>query len=91
VTPLKTSSSLHYATPVGKKSYYWSNTKVIITGSIACSTKRRYLSYSEGDFEVFLPCGATRCTDGGEIWHGGVLRVTLKTENFTKFLNIYAP
>jgi len=30
---------------------------------------RRYLSYSEADFEVFRP--ATRCTDGGEIWHGG--------------------
>jgi len=31
----------------------------------------RYLSYSEADFEVFRPAGATRCTDGGEIWHGG--------------------
>jgi len=27
--------------------------------------------YSEADFEVFLPAAATRCTDGGEIWHGG--------------------
>ena len=25
---------------------------------------RRYLSYSEADFEVFRPAGATRCTDG---------------------------
>ena len=31
----------------------------------------RYLIYSEADFEVFRPAGATRCTDGGEIWHGG--------------------
>jgi len=31
----------------------------------------RYLIYSEADFEVFHPAGATRCTDGGEIWHGG--------------------
>ena len=30
-----------------------------------------YLIYSEANFEVFLPAGATRCTDGGEIWHGG--------------------
>jgi len=30
-----------------------------------------YLVYSEADFEVFRPAGATRCTDGGEIWHGG--------------------
>jgi len=38
----------------------------VITGSIA-----RYLSYSEADFEVFRPAGATRCTDRGEIWRGG--------------------
>jgi len=25
-----------------------------------------------GDFEVFRPTGATRCTHGGEIWHGVV-------------------
>jgi len=31
-----------------------------------------YLIYSEADFEVFRPGGATRCTDGGEIWQGGV-------------------
>jgi len=30
-----------------------------------------YLIYSEADFEVFRPAGATRCTDGGEIWQGG--------------------
>ena len=29
----------------------------IFTGSIACSTKRRYLSYWEGDFEFFCPIG----------------------------------
>jgi len=42
-----------------------------ITGSIARSSTRRYLIYSEADFEVFRPAGATCCTDGGEIWHGG--------------------
>ena len=31
----------------------------------------RYLVYLEADFEVFRPAGATRCNDGGEIWHGG--------------------
>jgi len=31
----------------------------------------RYLIYSEADFEVFRPAGATRCTDWGEIWRGG--------------------
>jgi len=35
----------------------------------ALKAKRRYLSYSEGDFEVFCPAGATRSTDGSEIWH----------------------
>jgi len=44
----------------------------VITGSIACSATRRYLSYSEANFEVFRPAGATCCTDWGEIWHGGV-------------------
>jgi len=43
----------------------------IITGSIAHSASRRYLVYSEADFEVFRLAGATRCTDGGEIWHEG--------------------
>jgi len=38
--------------------------------SIARSAIRRYLICSEADFEVFRPAGATRCTDGGEIWHG---------------------
>jgi len=33
-------------------------------GSIARSASRRYLVYSEADFEVFRPAGATRCTDG---------------------------
>ena len=36
----------------------------IITGSIARSASRRYLIYSEADFEVFRPARATRCTDG---------------------------
>ena len=41
------------------------------TSSIARSTSRRYLIYAEADFEVFHPAGATRCTDGGQIWRGG--------------------
>ena len=45
-----------------------------VTGSIARSATRRYLSYSEADFEVFRPAGATRCIDRGEIWHGPLLR-----------------
>jgi len=40
----------------------------------------RYLIYSEADFELFSPAGATRCTDGGEIWHGGGAS---STPNFT--------
>ena len=37
---------------------------LLFTGSIARSASRRYLIYSEADFEVFRPAGATRCTDG---------------------------
>ena len=40
----------------------------------------RYLVYSEADFEVFRPAGATRCTDWGEIWHG---KVPSSMPNFT--------
>jgi len=43
----------------------------IFTGSNALCAMRRYLRYSEADVEVFRPAGASRCTDGGEIWHGG--------------------
>ena len=42
----------------------------------------RYLVYSEADFEVFRPAGATRCTDGGEIWHGGGDRRSLLHAKF---------
>ena len=45
----------------------------IFSGSIARSASRRYLIYSEADFDIFRPAGATRCTDGGEIWHEGPL------------------
>ena len=43
---------------------------LFFTGSIARSATCWYLIYSEADFEVFCPAGVTRCTDGGEIWHG---------------------
>jgi len=36
----------------------------VITGNIGQSARRLYLIYSEADFEVFRPAGATRCTDG---------------------------
>jgi len=50
--------------------FLWQFGKHVFTGSIARSATRRYLSYSEADFEVFRPAVATRCTDKGEIWHG---------------------
>ena len=69
---------------------------ILFTGSIARSASRRYLVYSEADFEVFRPAGATRCTDGGEIWHPPPCQMsppsvqrqgcrTPKTEIFTQF------
>jgi len=54
---------------IGEPACQISRSKVI-TSSTARSAKHQYLSYSEADFEVFRPEGATRCTDGGEIWHG---------------------
>ena len=35
------------------------------------SSTRRYLIYSEADFEVFHPAGATHYTDVGKIWQRG--------------------
>jgi len=52
----------------------------VITGSIVRSTKCRYISYSEANFEVLSRIGVTRCTNGGEIWHG---RVDSSMPNFT--------
>ena len=56
----------------------------LITGSIAGSASRRYLVYSEADFEVFRPAGATLCTDGVKFGTGAVqnftpIGATLKT------------
>ena len=46
---------------------------VLLPAALRAAQICRYLVYSEADFEVFRPAGATRCTDGGEIWHGGDL------------------
>ena len=42
-----------------------------LPAALRAAQARRHLIYSEADFEVFRPAGATPCTDGGEIWHGG--------------------
>jgi len=48
--------------------YFLSNTSAVNYHNrivcIARSTSRQYLIFSEADFEVFGPAGATRCTDG---------------------------
>ena len=49
---------------------------LLFTGSEAQSA-----GISEADFTVFRPAGATRCNDGGEIWHGGGDRASVP--NFT--------
>ena len=56
-----------------------------ITGSIERDAKHRYLSYSKGDFENFRPVRASRCNDGGKIWHGRLGQVSLHSSmsNFT--------
>jgi len=35
----------------------WPSIRAVVTGSIARSASRRYLIYSEADFEVFRPAG----------------------------------
>ena len=53
-----------------------------ITGSMRAAQACRYLIYSEADFEVSRPEGASRCTDGGEIWLGGGDRSSLLCAKF---------
>jgi len=43
----------------------------LLPAALRAAQTCRYLIYSEADFEVIRPAGATRCTDGGAIWHGG--------------------
>ena len=43
----------------------------LLPAALRAAQNCRYLMYSEADFEFFRPAGATRCTNGGEIWHGG--------------------
>jgi len=33
---------------------------------------KAYRPITRGDFELFRPTGRTLCTEGGEIWRGGV-------------------
>jgi len=44
----------------------------LLAGSTSTQCLHRYTSYSVSDFEVFHPAGVTYCTDGEEIWRGGV-------------------
>ena len=46
------------------------------------ANRRRHLSFSEGDFEVFRPAVATRCTDRGEMLQEGINRRS-SSPNFT--------
>jgi len=56
---------------------------IVITGRICRRQLCRYCFYW-----VFRPAGATRCTDEGEIWHGGAdLRCTIFTK-FTSFMRV---
>ena len=43
----------------------------LLPAALRAAQACQYLIYSEANFEVFRPAGVTRCTDGGEIWHGG--------------------
>ena len=51
--------------------FYTNSTRccVSLPAALLAAQICQYLVYSEADFEVFRPAGATRCTDGGEIWH----------------------
>jgi len=48
----------------------------LLPAALRAAQTCRYLVYSEANFELFRPVGATRCTDGGKIWHGAVPNLT---------------
>ena len=56
----------------------WWRFVALLPAALRAAQNCRYLIYSEADFEVFRPAGTTRCTDGGEIWHGGGDRIHAK-------------
>jgi len=45
----------------------------VLQATLHCTKQQHILSYPEGDFEAHSSAGATRCTDGSEIWSGEVL------------------
>jgi len=47
------------------------NVKVVFYYRQHCAQRNAAgIKFTRADFEVFRPAGATRCTDGGGIWHG---------------------
>ena len=66
------------ARPLNKPDFFCS-----LPAALRAAQTCRYFVYSEADFEVFRPAGATRCTDGGEIWHGGGDGPLSSMPNFT--------
>ena len=63
-----------FATQGGHKKSFSANIIImLLPAALRGAQICRYLVYSEADFEVFRPAGATRCTNGGEIWQGGLL------------------
>jgi len=79
-----------YDVVVKKFTFAISSPDGLLPAALRAAQTCRYLVYSEADFEVFRPAGATRCTDGDEIWHGVTPSVqrqgcrTPKIEIFTK-------
>jgi len=55
----------------------------VLPAALRAAQAAGILIYSEADFEVSRPAAATRCTDGGEIWHGGGDLRSLLRANFT--------
>jgi len=47
------------------------NQLLLSNWQLCAQRKAQVYKLLKGDFEVFRPTGATHCTDGGEIWHGG--------------------
>jgi len=58
--------------------------RVFIPAALRAAQKRRYLSYTDGDFEVLCHIRTTRCTDGDEPQK---LKILLKFDQMSEYIN----
>jgi len=49
----------------------WTTLYILFLPAALCKAQSTGILVTQADFEVFRPAGATRCTNGGEVWYQG--------------------